>query len=95
MRDPEFLHKKNCAYVLTGSPPHDCAVLPNLRSMIVWPNLTNDLVAPIQVQTLNNKWWTNGYRDEDDTKRAIVGYACYVRELWSEKVIYQDLYPDI
>ncbi|KAL4494248.1 hypothetical protein ABPG73_018767 [Tetrahymena malaccensis] len=95
IRDDDYLHKKNCAYVITGNPPHDCATLPNLRTFIAWPHATYDLVAPLQIQTTGNKWLTSFYREENDNKRQIVGYASYVRELWSEKVIYQDLYPDL
>ncbi|KAL4462643.1 hypothetical protein ABPG74_000473 [Tetrahymena malaccensis] len=95
IRDDDYLHKKNCAYIITGSPNHNCATLPNLRTFIAWPHDAYDLVSPIQIQTLGNKWLTSFYREQNDVKRQIVGYACYVRELWSEKVIYQDLYPDI
>ncbi|EWS73604.1 hypothetical protein TTHERM_000251239 (macronuclear) [Tetrahymena thermophila SB210] len=95
LRDDEYLHKKNCAYIITGNPPHNCATLPNLRAFIAWPHTTQDLVAPIQIQTTGNKWLTSFYREQNDIKRQIVGYACYVKELWSEKVIYQDLYPDL
>ncbi|KAL4505213.1 hypothetical protein ABPG72_016280 [Tetrahymena utriculariae] len=93
--DPQYLHIKNCAYVLTGSPANSCAILPNLKSMIVWPNPTNFMQAPMQVTTLGQVWYTTPYRDQDPQHRVIVGYACYVRNLWSEKIIYQDNYPDI
>ncbi|EWS73605.1 hypothetical protein TTHERM_000252299 (macronuclear) [Tetrahymena thermophila SB210] len=95
LRDDDYLHKKNCAYVITGSLPIECAVLPNLRAFIAWPHPTNDLVASLQIQTTDNKWLTSFYREQNDIKRQIIGYACYIRELWSEKVIYQDLYPDL
>ncbi|KAL4462636.1 hypothetical protein ABPG74_000466, partial [Tetrahymena malaccensis] len=95
VNDPNYLHINKCAYLISGSPGNSCAILPNLRSMIVWPNPTNFMQAPMQITTLGQIWYTTPFRDQNPQNRLIVGYACYVRNLWSEKIIYQDSYPDI
>lgn len=88
MRDDDYLHKKTCYYVGSGAVLDNCAILPSLQTMIIWPNSGTDLTATQVVSTYGNVWWTTPMRDEDDSTRVVVGFASYVYNLWTEKIIY-------
>lgn len=84
-----------CYYVVGGTITDNCAILPELYTVIIWPNASNDLLSPQEVSTLGNVWWTSSMNEDTLAKRVIVGFASYVADLWTEKILYQDYYPDI
>lgn len=84
----------------------DCAILRNLRTVIIFVN-TNVLVDMTEIRILNREWWNPFYRlhyqgnpaatalRDVPAEREVTGYAAYVNRIWSEKIVYDDQYPDI